>query len=322
MNKFFIISFMSTNFSRLKRHWYKHDRLHKRGILGTDQKHPPFLGGKVVILDWVKKKIIWDLNVDIPTGIDFSENNNLLFINSLKNEILGVSGSKKVQFKLTNSKFNSLHSILYRNNTFLVTSSGLDLILEIDVYGNSLFEWWATDNGFGFDQFRKRRKINKLLDHSRKSYPTLFQATHINSATNDGNNFILATLFHQGFLLRINKKTGKHKVVLRELSKPHGIHKIDRNRYILSDTGGNRVIFLNKNFSIVHELKKDFCWVQDAILTIDDSVLVADADNNRLVRVNTSKIKSRIVDIFKFSKEWRIFQVKEISRDFLRNFIK
>lgn len=316
-NRYFAVSFMATHFSRLKTHWEKYNKLREKGVLGTDKALPPFLGGKITILDWTKKKIVWDIDIDIPTGMCFVE--GILFANSLKNEIVGISKDKKFQYKITSPKFNSLHSLVRTASGFLVTSSGLDLVLEVDDFGNSIYEWWATDHGFATDPSGRKRVLPKERDYRKEIHPTASQTTHINSAIPYDKDYILATLFHQGMLIKINRGLGEYVVLLDGLAQPHSIYEIPHG-FLISDTSNNRALVLDKNLQPITELTGNFNWVQDAILTPNGSFLVADANNNRLVEISIRNNKLEVMSVYEFDKEWRVFQVVEMPQRWITNF--
>lgn len=317
-NRYIIVSMMATHFSRLKEHWKKNEVLRKEGVSGTNKRLPEFLGGKIVIIDWVNKKIIWDIDIDLPAGITYY--NGLLFANSMKNHILGFDKSKKIQHLIKNKNFNSLHSLIKTPKGFLVTSSGTDLILEVDILGKTLFEWWATDHGFNMTPSGEERILDKEKNHSIEIYPTLSQTTHVNSALPYKWDSILATLFHQGVLIKINKQTGDSVVLLEGLSNPHAIYSVT-NGFLISDTHNNRALVLDENFRVTREIKAEFKWVQDAIMESGGNFIIADADNNRIVEV-LGQDKNSIISTYDFNKEWRIFQIKEISEDQLGEFLK
>ena len=112
---------------------------------------------------------------------------------------------------------------------------------------------------------------------------------------------VLATLFHQGELIEIDKNTGKTKTLVSNLKSPHHI-RYYRNRFILSDTRNQRVLLLNKNYKIIKILKGNYNWVQDAVLTRDGNIIIADSNNARLVKIDISGKK---LSEFKWDKKER-----------------
>lgn len=312
---YIVISFMTTKFTLLKQHWARYTQSKFETSLGTDRGLPLRLGGKVVILNWTTRKIVWDIDIDVPSGIFLDT--ELLFVNSFKNEVLGISPKGKIEYCLRHPKFNALHSLLKVGDNFLVTSSGLDLILEIDSFGKEIFEWWAIDYGFDQTPTGDIRKIDKSINHSKKIYPTIKQTTHINSVIPYEDTTFLATLFHQGMLVKINKINKNFTILSDKLSNPHNVYKIS-NSILLSDTSHNQALIYDERFNVIKVIKNKFQWVQDTILLTNGNFLIADADNNRIVEMCEDGDNFKVIDHYDFNKEWRIFQILEILPNHLQ----
>jgi hypothetical protein len=121
--------------------------------------------------------------------------------------------------------FNALHSISRTRSGYLVASTGLDLLLEFNRDGEILWSWWATDHGFESTPTGRRRKLDKSADHRTIKYGTLTQTTHINSAAELPDGRFLASLFHQGMVIAIDRvgRTGPQ----RKESKPRQAPLLD-----------------------------------------------------------------------------------------------
>ncbi len=61
----------------------------------------------------------------------------------------------------------------------MTSSTGTDLIIEVDDDGKSVFEWWATENGFESRPHGQKRILDKFSPHDLYVYPTLYQTTHV-----------------------------------------------------------------------------------------------------------------------------------------------
>ncbi len=311
------ISFLCTDFHVLREHWKIHNstKTHAGTNVGLGGAEPnkegtePFIGGKVIILDWPKMEVLWEMDIDGAGG--FSIQDNLLTVNNMRLNFVSQIDMqiKKEANRIHHSFFNCLHSLEKTDKGYLISSSGTDLIIEIDKNGKTLFEWWATDQGYQTLPSGDTRIIKKDLPHDRYIYPTLCQTTHVNSATQKGD-LILATLFHQGELIEINKKTLQKKTLLTGLSCPHGVKKYDESFWTISDTKKNRVLLLDENFKIKDEIVAGFDWVQDHCHTHNKTLLIADANHHRVVEFCLAT--KSIVNEFKFSDEWRIYQVSVI----------
>ena len=107
----------------------------------------------------------------------------------------------------------------------------------------------------------------------------------------DGNT-IMATLFDPGQLIEIEKATGRTRIVLKDLNKPHGAIYYNGG-YILSDSQNGRVILLDKDYKVAKIY--DFSglpfvngdnyvvdWLQNSY-PIGDGSLIATVDGRRAV---------------------------------------
>jgi len=308
-NNLFLLSFLSTNYTALRKHWEKYSVLLDNGKRGSDRVFKGYLGGKVVLLDWESKRFVWEIDIDSPSGMLLE--NDKLFINSLNlGKIIVVDYFKRMSlYQIDNNLFNKPHSLIKTRNGFLVSSTGIDTIIEVDRWGNTLFEYCFIDNGYPFDQFGKRRKLDKSINHQTIVYPSLNQTTHVNFAkyVNYNEKEIIATLFHTGEVVRIKKDTGEIEVLLKDLNHPHNINDFSSSEYLIADSDNNRAITVDKNSLKIRLEFKDnsFSWIQDAVRVVNH-VFMADADNCRIVKMD---FNNKIVDSFSFSRNYRVFQV-------------
>ena len=95
---------------------------------------------------------------------------------------------------------------------------------------------------------------------------TAEQAMHVTSAILESKRSVLATLFHQGSLVSIDRETGETQTLLRGLCRPHGLHRCDGG-FILSDTLGHRALLLDRELAVRSEIPFGSQWLQDTIVT-------------------------------------------------------
>lgn len=284
----------------------------EKGIVGTNRPigRGVDLGGQFIRLDWHTKKIVDSTKVPCPSGFDIS--NDRIYVASMsKNNIHVLDRDTLATIHvLSNPYFNDPHSVHQTNKGLLVASTGLDLIMEIDMTGKPLWEWWAIENGYPNNQFGEKRMLTKDVSHTDADYATLYHTTHVNSAiyVDKKENVCFASLFYQGTVISINKSTGETKTLLSGLKNPHAIYQIGANRFMVSDTNGNRVLLFDGEGQIIRELAGNFNWMQDARITSENTFLIADSNNHRIVEIDK---KSRIVDEFRYPHEWKIYQVME-----------
>lgn len=309
------VSFLATEFEKLKEHWKQNVNLDKSktgtgkglgGVKANEKGVEMSLGGAFCIIDLNTKEIVKQISLDAPAGFVIQDN-TLNILNMRLHEFYKVDlVSGEILSTITNKAFNCLHSLELTNNGFLISSTGTDSIYELKSNGDLIFDWWATDQGFSTTPNGEQRVLDKSLEHNEYVYPTLYQTTHVNSAYPESDTTILATLFHQGQLVRINKETKEVTVLLDGLNCPHRVNKYN-DGWTLSDTKNNQVLILNESFEIITKIKSDFNWVQDSF-AMDNLLYIADSNNNRIVIYDISKDK--VVDEYRFSKDWRIYQIQ------------
>lgn len=313
---YILISYLSTNYTALQEHWRKYSMLKNYGKRGSNKPFVGKLGGMVELVHWESKAVVWQMEMESPAGLYYDEQTGLLYINSIrKGKILIISMSdKKIIDTIDNPYFNKPHSLVKTANGFFVSSPGVDAIVEINTRGNTLFSLFFVDCGYSFDQFGNKRVINKGINHQSVEYPSLHQTTHVNYVRylDNSETQIVATLFHVGELVVVDKATKTLTVKLSGLKNPHNF-KPAGEQFLLCNTCGNVVFVLDKEFSIsrVVQFDKRISWIQDAIwIPQDDTILVADADSNKIIQVNSL---NKIIDEYQFSIHNRIYDICQLG---------
>lgn len=302
------LSYVTTKFDLLKKHWEEK----KKGIV-TQKDDKFWVGyGMVALLDWDKKEIIKSINQESPMGI--LQDGNKLYVNDARdNEIKIYNIDLDLISVVKNKHFNDLHSIQYTNdNNFLITSTGLDLVLKIDKSGKTINEWWAIDHGFDRDQNNKNINFDKTKEYNLNSIPTSSQSTHLNYSIEVDSDHYLVSLFHQGKIIKINNKNGSFEVIADNLTRPHSIRQIG-DKFYIADSKNGRILVYDNNFNEIDQILIDKGWIQDIREIPNDKskLFVADADNCNLHLID---LKSKqIIDTFSFSKNWRISTVMPIN---------
>ena len=305
------ISYYSTMYSKLKEHWQKNSIMKHKGILGT---HIPIgktveLGGVFQRMDWKTKKILDSTELPRPSGFDIKDGQ--FFVGSVRdNNIIILNDSLKIVGKLEHPHLSEIHSIHFTTRGLLVASTGVDLIIEMDLKGKTIWEWWAFDHGYENDQLGNKRIIDKSEYHCKRDYPTLLETAHPNSAiyTDQNETSLFVTLFHQGQIIEIDCQSLEHKVVVDHLKNPHALYRLEDGGYLASDTNNNRALTFNRQGEIKF-LTGDFRWVQDTIRTSKGTYLIADSYNNRIVEIDEN---SKVLDKFEYSPERKIYQIMEL----------
>ena len=292
-----LVSFFITNpeaLAQLKKEWAMRDIEHGRvvGDLSTIQLvDPDTFGGSIVLVDPSKlgDGFLFEMELPFAFGMYFNEQDKSLYVAS-GTIIRQIRGGKCLRM-MNNKLFNDLHALtLSASGKLLVVSTGTDSILEVDFVDAEqvVWEWLATEQGYDTNPAGQKRLIDRQLDYQSVVTATPEHTTHVNTALNDSPERILATLFHQGQLIEIDRQSKKSRVILSGLKSPHNIRKT-KGGFILSDSRSNRVLLLDSNLQIEKEIKGDFNWIQDACEFEEESTyLVADSNNDRVALVDQS----------------------------------
>ena len=218
---------------------------------------------------------------------------------------------------ITSPLFNALHSISRTRHGYLVASTGLDLLLEFDRQGEILWSWWATDHGFELTPTGQRRELDKSADHRTIKYGTLSQTTHVNSVAELPDGRILASLFHQGMVIVINRDTGAWLPVLENLDHPHSIRILDAEHFTVADTVRGRALLVqldqqSERGEIKAEVDGGTNWLQDCSYNQQlDTWLLVDGKNSR-VALRRGLLGEKAIARFDIDPEWRLYEANVV----------
>jgi hypothetical protein len=142
---------------------------------------------------------------------------------------------------------------------------------------------------------------------------------HVTSAILLPNNTVLATLFHQGSLISIDRDSGAARVILDGLSRPHGVH-FREGGFLLSDTLGHRVVLLNQELHVCAQISFGSQWLQDTIATSAGNYLTL--ENVHIDQSPEPKLKNRVAEIdakgrtlraLTIGADFRLFTAREVD---------
>lgn len=304
------LTFFTTHQSIINDHVRKYSSFEKENIVGTSKsmERKGDLGGIIVHYDLEQKAILNSHEILVPGGSCFL-GDRILVASQIKNYIEVLDKNLTLLSIINNSLFNNVHSIFVtEDRTLIVTSTGLDAIIEIDLEGNLIWKWFAFEHGYDKDMFGNKREINCDRDYTNIDFPTLYHTTHVNAAIVDPKNSgkILATLFHQGEIVRVDKVTGQVEKVVSGLKNCHSLQHVDKT-FICSNTKEGEVILFDEQFKKINLLKFDSKWIQDATITEWNTFLVGDSERNRILEWSLDE--SKIINIYEYNPEWRIYQI-------------
>lgn len=307
---------------------YEDAQAHKRLLLdaptATGVHHPPAFraaGGFLVIVDWDGERVLGGLRLPKPTGFVF-DHGRLHVALWDHDEVATLSGST-----ITNRRrhrwFNHLHTLDVTPRGLLVSSSGTDLLAEVNERGEILWEFFFFENGYSGGRYRLGRSFDRALDYNRRYLPAAL-TTHPNSALLVDDDTVLATLFSTGELVRIDRRDGKVHVVLDGLKRPHAIRRRAEGGYMLADTEGGAVLLLDRELRVEGRVPVAAPWIQDAVFAEDRlfvignrrialSPLATVADgasgDNQLIELRGAQAVKRLC----FGVDDRIYMVEPIS---------
>lgn len=269
----------------------------------------PYNGGMFVLYDWERDQVVWQAEVDGAMGYCWHQER--LYINLLRfGEILVLDADGHEVQRISHPSFNDLHTIVPTRRGFLLTSTGIDSILEIDHAGELLYEWSALEHGYHLLDAHQPRTLDRSLDQRYMLYLTSSHTTHVNSArfADVEEEVMLATFFVQGTIVAIHRPSGQADIVVRGLSRPHDLRPSLGGSWVVSDTANNQTLILDKDWRLVRRIALDFDWVQSSAPLPDGSIVIADANHHRLVRA----YPHGEYEIRAFPPDWRVYLVDTV----------
>lgn len=313
-----LLSCISTKHSMLKKHWKDSRESREQTecpltVLGSQQKPKEDQGGLLCVLNG-GPAVQSALELSMPAGMAPSNNGVLVAALDTIHEVSSDLSTVKRDV-LSLPSFNLLHSLTRTQRGFLVASTGLDAILEFTSDGEILWDWWATEHGFEYTPTGERRVIDKSADYRGIKFGTLAQTTHVNSAAELPDGRILASLFHQGMIIAIDRETGNWQPVLEGLDHPHAIRVLSENYITLADTGRGRALMVkikDGKGSIEREVNANTNWLQDSYYDYrSDSWILVDGKNTR-VTVRSGTNGDRLLKQYNLDPEWRLYEAMPI----------
>lgn len=221
------------------------------------------LGGRLVLLNWGAGEVIADKPLAGASGLA-TRGRMVVACSWIEQSayLLGADGSTTT---VSHPWLNHIHSVdIMPDGALLIASAGSDLIVELSAAGEVVWEWIGPEHGYGARPDGTRVSIDRRIDHRPLRKRTSDQAMHVTAAISASPETVLATLFHQGTLVAIERETGRARDVLDGLSRPHGIHRHGRG-FIVSNTLGHRILILDEQLRLSQEIRWGSEWLQDSI---------------------------------------------------------
>ncbi|GAW85543.1 conserved hypothetical protein [Bathymodiolus platifrons methanotrophic gill symbiont] len=326
----FLISYPQTNWDYAK---FRLNRI----IKGKDKSNDVFTGspgGKIQLLEQLepmgKYRLLDEIYPTKPFGMEYVAGEGLYFLTGLPccvdgapgdEHILRLNDQGEIDLVIKHPLFSQLRSLRRTKNGLLITSSGIDAILEVDLQGEIIWSWFGTEQGYSTKYGGAERTIDRDFDHRTLCYPGRLQTTHLNSAIVDPYDAskILTILFYQGKVARIDRATLELDIVIEDLNGAHHIRPHSKG-YMLSNSRKGETRIFDRNFKPLNTIAGTsplfpVKWVQDTIELPSGSHLIADCNSFNL-RERDQNDRER-----KFNTKMpnRIFQIEPVSDDYSFN---
>ncbi|MGH2495448.1 MAG: hypothetical protein ACRDIV_12155 [Ktedonobacteraceae bacterium] len=280
-------------------------------VLGSIEKPEEDTGGLLCLIDdfGFSQKTV---DLKMAAGMVNTENGVLITTFGSIHEADTDLGTLKRDV-VSSPLFNALHSISRTERGYLVASTGLDLLLEFNRKGEILWSWWATDHGFEFTPDGRRRTLDKSADYRTTQFGTLAQTTHINSAAELPDGRVLASLFHQGMVIAIDRESGDWQSVLEGLDHPHSVRILDNHHFTVADTVHGKALLVridehNGRGIVEQAIDAGTTWLQDCRYDAEyDAWILVDGKNSRLI-LRGSRSGNKSIARLDLDPEWRLYE--------------
>ncbi|MEM9463396.1 MAG: hypothetical protein AAGF11_55150, partial [Myxococcota bacterium] len=233
--------------------------------------------GLLLVVDWDGERVIGALELPKPTGFLLDEGR--LRVALWEDDEIATLRNGVISERIRHPWFNHIHTLERTPRGLLVSSSGTDLLAEVDEHGELSWSFFMFEHGYDDRRFRFGSSFDRSLDYNRRYLPAAL-TTHPNSAIRVDDHTVLATLFSTGELVKIDSDRGHVEVIESGLKRPHSIRRRPGGGYMLSDTEAGRVLLLGPTFDIEQIVPVDVPWIQDAVFAGERLLVVG---NRRII---------------------------------------
>ena len=310
-----LVSCISTKHSVLKDHWTASSEqiACPLTVLGSYEKPKQDLGGLLCFLEEDGSRRIVDVN--LAAGMVDSEQGVLVSTFGSIHELNPETGALQHDV-ISLPLFNALHSLSRSRNGYLVASTGVDLLVECNRQGEVLWTWWATDHGFAETPTGQLRELDKTADQRTQKYGTLAQTTHVNSVAELPDGRVLATLFHQGTVIAIDRVTGEWQTLVEGLDHPHAVRVLDEEHFTVADTVHGKALLVSlkgQKATVEVEIDGETSWLQSCSYDARHNCWVlVDGKNSRVVVRGGLNGESTLAQ-YDLDPEWRLYEAHVLA---------
>ena len=317
---FFLVSISSEVFQRIMMMRLVNRRLGVDSSVTRDgsemaQQIRASFGGVLVVLDWTKGEVIASKPILGASGLAVS-GGTIVCASWIEPEVRVFHDGEEVA-TVSHRWLNYLHSVDFSPpGNILLACAGSDLIAEFTLDGEAIWDWFGPEHGYSQCPDGRSAFFDRAGDYRKMRTSTAEHAMHVTSAIALPGSSVLATLFHQGELIAIDRASGAAKVLLNGLSRPHGIHR-RVGGFLLSDTLGHRIVLLDENLEVCSQIACGSQWLQDSIVTGAGTYLTL--ENVHVDQLPEPHLRNRISEVDGSGRELRGVEVDVDSRLFAVN---
>lgn len=247
------------------------------------------------------------------------------------NRLLEISFDGDILNEFTHELFSFLHTININGDHALVTSSGFDSVIEINLKnGDETYLWNAWENGFNPDldgvwltldtnKYRgylsdgKNACLINPSDYGELGLLTARRTAHPNYAVNSPyeKNVIYIGIAHDGCIVKVNTKTKKNSIINLDVGPmSHGLYPLDGG-WCLTNTMRGEWFTFTKDFQVkkkysfsnmekLHPEIGDIEWVQQVSPVCKNIFIALDANRGLII----FDIKKEIFSNIAIDPEW------------------
>jgi len=260
----------------------------------------------------------------------------------LRNEWLALSSDNRIYLfsqgtpepvVVENKWFSYIHTVKWSadDTRLLVASSGVDTIMELSAAGREVrWEWNAWEHGINTgrdprtdqehvltrspeEAERLEQQGNRVIlvtEPQADPLPTALRAAFINSAEYDDQGDIIATFFHDGKVVKIDRGTAGRTTLLDGLTKPHGGMPFGEG-YLVTDTAGGQVQYCGTDRLEQYTFNQlpgkpdalgDLEWLQTSHY-YGSVILTIDANRSALICFDPRRQEKTVVP---FNPDWAV----------------
>lgn len=319
----------------------------KRGTLGRIEPRPVAQGLAICteLLPDVKVSAssnCWIMELEEPRG--FAKLSDDMFAVSEIGQISIFDSNLRPVNTLKHDYFGFLHTINLSadREKMLVVSGGYDSIFEVDTKAGAIgWSWFGWDHGYNprqqdgvflthdrqqAEEWQRQGKKVQLVDprvYGKQGLVTAGRTTFPNSAYYNiykDETTIVATLFHAGELIEIDKETGDASVRLSGINIPHSILPWESG-WLVTSTREGCFLTLSPTFQVERRVSftdmpgkpaemEEEEWLQSVSPLSDGRQLLA-ADANRGLFV--IDIENRKWNVFDIDENWCVQEVYSLG---------